>query len=90
MTAPATKARRAGAGRDRERSGAGRRRDELPRRLGDIIIPSLDKLAGGDEARAYAAWVRAIGDPVTGGTRPKAFRRGQLTVSAPRPFGQTS
>jgi hypothetical protein len=74
------KARRPGAGRDLERSGAGHRRDDLPRRLGEIIIPSLDKLASGDEARAYAAWARAVGDPVTAGTRPKAFRRGQLTV----------
>jgi hypothetical protein len=55
-------------------------RDDLPRRLGDIIIPALDKLAAGEEARAYAAWERAVGEPVAGGTRPKAFRRGQLTV----------
>lgn len=61
-------------------NGAGGRRDELPRRLGDIITPALDKLAGGDEARAYVAWARAVGDPVSGGTRPKAFRRGQLTI----------
>ena len=67
------KGRRAGA-------GAGGRRDDLPRRLGEIITPSLDRLAGGDEARAYAAWARAVGDPVSGGTRPKAFRRGQLTI----------
>lgn len=53
---------------------------DLPRRLGDIITPALDRLAGGDEARAYAAWARAVGEPVTAGTRPKAFRRGQLTV----------
>jgi hypothetical protein len=69
-----------GAKKRRRRSSAGGSRDDLPRRLGDIITPSLDKLAGGDEARAYAAWARAVGDPVSGGTRPKAFRRGQLTV----------
>lgn len=57
-------------------SGSG----DLPRRLGDILTPTLGKLAGSDEARAYAAWARAVGDPVTRGTRPKAFRRGQLTV----------
>jgi hypothetical protein len=68
-----------GAGK-RRRSSGGARRDDLPRRLGDIITPSLDKLAVGDEARAYAAWARAVGEPVTAGTRPKAFRRGQLTV----------
>jgi len=43
-------------------------------------VPALDRLATGDEARAYSAWARAVGDPVTGGTRPKAFRRGQLTI----------
>ena len=55
-------------------------RGDLPRRLGEIITPALDKLAAGEEARAYTAWARAVGAPVTGGTRPKAFRRGQLTV----------
>jgi hypothetical protein len=58
----------------------GRRRDDMPRRLADVITPALGRLAGGDEARAYYAWARAVGDPVSGGTRPKAFRRGQLTV----------
>jgi hypothetical protein len=53
---------------------------DLPRRLGDIISPALGKLAGNDAARAYAAWARAVGEPVARGTRPKAFRRGQLTV----------
>jgi hypothetical protein len=53
---------------------------DLPRRLGDILSPALGKLAGSDEARAYAAWARAVGEPVTRGTRPKAFRRGQLIV----------
>jgi hypothetical protein len=48
--------------------------------VGDVITPALDRLAGGDEARAYAAWARAVGEPVSDGTRPKAFRRGQLTV----------
>lgn len=59
---------------------AGRSRGDLPRRLGDIITPALGRLVGGDEARAYSAWARAVGDPVSGGTRPKAFRRGQLTI----------
>jgi len=57
-----------------------KKRSDLPRRLGDILTPSLERIAGGDEARAYAAWARAVGEPVTRGTRPKAFRRGQLTV----------
>jgi hypothetical protein len=53
---------------------------DLPRRLGDILTPALGKLAGNEAARAYAAWARAVGEPVARGTRPKAFRRGQLTV----------
>jgi hypothetical protein len=57
-----------------------KRRSDLPRRLGDILTPALDRIAGGDEARAYSAWARAVGEPVTRGTRAKAFRRGQLTV----------
>jgi hypothetical protein len=81
VTRPGTgKARAAGSGDGHQRSAGGGRRDDLPRRLGDVIVPALDKLAGGDEARAYTAWARAVGDPVTAGTRPKAFRRGQLTV----------
>jgi len=72
-------------GRDPSRGRRSESRDDshrkgLPRRLGDIITPALDRLAGGDEARAYAAWARAVGEPVSAGTRPKAFRRGQLTV----------
>jgi hypothetical protein len=66
-----------GGGADRREDG---RRHDLPRRLGDIITPALDRIAGGDEARAYSAWARAVGEPVSGGTRPKAFRRGQLTI----------
>ncbi len=57
-----------------------KKRSDLPRRLADVLTPSLERIAGGDEARAYAAWARAVGEPVTRGTRPKAFRRGQLTV----------
>jgi len=60
--------------------GEQKRRDDLPRRLGDVLTPALDRLATGDEAQAYVAWARAVGDPVAEGTRPKAFRRGQLTV----------
>jgi hypothetical protein len=57
-----------------------KKHSDLPRRLGDILTPALDRIARGDEARAYSAWARAVGEPVTRGTRPKAFRRGQLTV----------
>ena len=57
-----------------------KKRSDLPRRLGEILTPALDRIAGGEEARAYSAWARAVGEPVTRGTRAKAFRRGQLTV----------
>ena len=80
MTDSGDRKPRAGDGARRRRGRGGGQADDLPRRLGDIITPALDRLAGGDEARAYAAWARAVGEPVTGGTRPKAFRRGQLTV----------
>ena len=55
-------------------------RSDLPRRLGDILTPALGRIVGSEEARAYAAWARAVGEPVSRGTRAKAFRRGQLTV----------
>jgi len=80
VSGPADK-RDEGAGKRRPRPrGSQTKRDGLPRRLGEVLTPTLDRLATGDEARAYAAWARAVGDPVTGGTRPKAFRRGQLTI----------
>ncbi len=80
MSGPADK-KDEGAGKRRPRPpGSQTTRDGLPRRLGEVLTPTLDRLATGDEARAYAAWARAVGDPVTGGTRPKAFRRGQLTI----------
>lgn len=76
-----TDKRSEGAGGRRPGSqGSQTSRAGLPRRLGEVLTPTLDRLAGGDEARAYAAWARAVGHPVTGGTRPKAFRRGQLTI----------
>ena len=55
-------------------------RQALPRRLGEVLTPALDRLTCGDEARAYAAWARAVGAPVRSGARPLAFRRGQLTI----------
>ena len=80
MSGPADK-KDEGAGKRRPRPrGSQTTRDGLPRRLGEVLTPTLDRLATGEEARAYAAWARAVGDPVTGGTRPKAFRRGQLTI----------
>ena len=69
MSGAAGKKGEAGGGKGRKRASAGGSRSDLPRRLGDIITPALDRLAGGDEARAYAAWARAVGDPVAGGTQ---------------------
>jgi hypothetical protein len=70
-----------GSGSRRRRpQGSSSQRDGLPRRVGEVLTPALDRLATSEESRAYSAWARAVGDPVSGGTRPKAFRRGQLTV----------
>ncbi|HZL64317.1 MAG TPA: DUF721 domain-containing protein [Thermoleophilia bacterium] len=55
-------------------------RGAMPVRLGDILDPSLDRLATSEQARAYAAWARASGDQVASGARPRHFGRGVLTV----------
>lgn len=65
-----------GAGRSERPPG----RHSGLRRLGEIVAPALDRLAGGDQGRAYAAWARAAGEQVTSGARPRAFSRGVLTV----------
>ena len=57
-----------------------RRRDDLPRRVGDVLGPALERITGSDQARAYAAWTAAVGGPVAACTRPVAFARGRLTV----------
>lgn len=49
-------------------------------RLGDILGPTLSRVAGSDEARAYQGWVRAAGAEVAAVTRPRRFARGLLTV----------
>ncbi len=56
------------------------RRDDLPRRVGEVLSPALDRIATSDQARAYSAWSRAVGERVAASTRPKAFGRGRLTV----------
>jgi len=56
------------------------RRSDPPRRLADILAPTVRRLTSADEARAYAAWARVAGDQVAGATRPRAFSRGVLTV----------
>jgi len=57
-----------------------RSRDAAPRRLGEVLTPALDRMATSDQARAYSAWARAVGDQVAAGTSAKAFGRGCLTV----------
>jgi len=57
-----------------------RRRDDLPRRVGEVLGPALDRIATSDQARAYSAWARAVGERVAASTSPKAFGRGRLTV----------
>jgi len=51
-----------------------------PRRLGDVLSGTLAGVTGGEQARAYSAWLRAVGPEVTGATRPRRFARGTLTV----------
>ncbi len=65
---------------DRPARPDGERRSGEPRRIGEIIAPALDRLAGSDQARAYGAWARAAGEQVSGGARPRNFSRGTLTV----------
>lgn len=57
-----------------------RRRDDLPRPLGEVLGPALDRIATSDQARAYSAWARAVGERVAASTSPKAFGHGRLTV----------
>ena len=51
-----------------------------PRRLGDVLAGTLKGVTSGDQARAYSAWLRAVGPEVAAATRPRRFARGQLTV----------
>jgi hypothetical protein len=55
-------------------------RSRLPRRLGDVLGGSIERLARGDQARAYGAWSRAAGRQVLAAAQPRAFSRGKLTV----------
>jgi len=58
----------------------GRRREDLPRRLGEVLSAELERLQTSEQARAYVAWARAVGLQVASATRPRAFGRGRLTV----------
>lgn len=51
-----------------------------PRKIGEILDPTLTRLDGSDRARAYGAWARAAGDTVAANACPRSFARGVLTV----------
>ena len=51
-----------------------------PRRIGEILDPTLSRIDTSDRARAYGAWARAAGDTVAANARPRSFARGVLTV----------
>jgi hypothetical protein len=69
----------AGTGGKGERAAREVRHSSL-RRIGEVVAPALERLAAGDQGRAYAAWARAAGGQVASGARPRAFARGVLTV----------
>jgi len=74
VSAPARRARRGGRVPSEE--------DETsePRRIGEILDPTLSRIDTSDQARAYGAWARAAGDAVAANARPRSFARGVLTV----------
>jgi hypothetical protein len=51
-----------------------------PRRLGDVLASTLEGITSGDTARAYTAWLRAVGPDVASATRPRRFAHGALVV----------
>jgi hypothetical protein len=56
------------------------RRSDLPRPLREVLDPTLERLATSDQARAFGAWARASGTPLSSAARPSAFFNGVLTV----------
>ncbi len=62
------------------REDAESRRRSLPTPLREILDPTLQRLATSDQARAFGAWARASGAPVSSAARPSAFFNGVLTV----------
>jgi hypothetical protein len=56
------------------------RRGALPRPLREILDPALERLATSDQARAFGAWTRASGAPLSSAARPSAFFNGVLTI----------
>lgn len=63
-----------------QRNDVNRLRSSLPRPLGEVLDPTLERLATSDHARAFGAWTRAAGVPVASCARPGGFFNGVLTV----------
>lgn len=61
-------------------SDSDRQHSSLPRPLREILDPALQRLADSDQARAFGAWTRASGAPVSSCARPSRFFNGVLTV----------
>jgi hypothetical protein len=51
-----------------------------PRRPGDVLASTLAGVTSGETARAYTAWLKAVGPDVAAATRPRRFARGALVV----------
>ena len=51
-----------------------------PKRLADILGGAVSRAFASDQARAYTAWMKAIGPDIAAATRPRRFSRGTLTV----------
>jgi predicted nucleic acid-binding Zn ribbon protein len=62
------------------RKDSEQQRNSLPRPLGEILDPALQSLITSDQARAFSAWARASGAPVSSCARPSRFFNGLLTV----------
>jgi hypothetical protein len=56
------------------------RRKGAPRRLDEILAPTVGRLTSSDDSLAYALWARAAGEQVARATAVRAFGRGVLTV----------
>lgn len=52
----------------------------LPRKISEILSPTLNKLAKSEHVVAYYAWAQSCGEQVAGVTSPLSFSRGLLTV----------
>jgi predicted nucleic acid-binding Zn ribbon protein len=51
-----------------------------PRRLGDVLKETADRLGGTEQMHAYRAWAAAAGERLAAVTAPQHFAAGTLTV----------